>query len=490
MFAQLANHPVIYDILPQTARYSKQVLSKPYIARWMNINELTGQYIKAIDEIEKEIIRENQYDINKISYIKNKYTDSIMGSNDELFGEEKEIFELFDKKMKDIKLSLSNAQSLKSKQEKLVSEVTSIIESVQNKKVTSENDIINQNETTNALMQKGYWPMPGGAWCSAFIPVFDKMHPNEKYPLYKHYNYKGEDVTKFANLDCQTPYYFVYLENGKFNDKVVDFYLNYTLNLQKEYNFDGFRVDHVDHITDNLSEQNEKPISYRIPRKVLGKVSANLKKNVPYFGMLAEYMLWDNYYKEYHQDMGFDLLWGNDIVSQSSKTPKQIIKDNEFLASYNKKSGGKNHLSILKTYNNQDGEFEAIDRFPAQLGRDGALFKWFKYKFLPFGEFANRPFLYIDGDESFTDKGIEKIIGSEVSLKRNKDWDFYEKFNAINYFAQNSKIITTGTSKLLIQDENGLAAWEINSPFGSILVVANYKNPTEKISTLINQKLF
>ena len=35
-------------------------------------------------------------------------------------------------------------------------------------------------------------------------------------------------------------------------------------------------------------------------------------------------MLWDNYYKEYHQDMGFDVLWGNDIVSQSSKTPEEI----------------------------------------------------------------------------------------------------------------------------------------------------------------------
>ncbi len=44
--------------------------------------------------------------------------------------------------------------------------------------------------------------------------------------------------------------------------------------------------------------------------------------------------------------------------------------------------------------------------------------------------------LYIDGDESFTKTGIEYIIGNEVSMKRNKDWAFYEKFNAINYFTQ------------------------------------------------------
>ena len=32
--AQLAGHPVIYDILPQTGRFSKAVLANPCIARW------------------------------------------------------------------------------------------------------------------------------------------------------------------------------------------------------------------------------------------------------------------------------------------------------------------------------------------------------------------------------------------------------------------------------------------------------------------------
>ena len=34
-------------------------------------------------------------------------------------------------------------------------------------------------------------------------------------------DYKGEDVTHFANLDCQTPYYFVYLENGTYNKSFI-----------------------------------------------------------------------------------------------------------------------------------------------------------------------------------------------------------------------------------------------------------------------------
>ena len=90
--------------------------------------------------------------------------------------------------------------------------------------------------------------------------------------------------------------------------------------------------------------------------------------------------------------MGFDLLWGNDIVSQNTKTPAQIIDDNAKLEKYNVKNGIVNPLSILKTYNNQDGEFEAIDQYPGQLGADGALYKWFKYKFLPGGKNAKQAF--------------------------------------------------------------------------------------------------
>ena len=82
-------------------------------------------------------------------------------------------------------------------------------------------------------------------------------------------------------------------------------------------------------------------------------------------------------------------------------------------------------LSILKTYNNQDGEFRVFDRYPAQLGFEGALFKWFKYKFLPGGKFAQRPILYVDGDESLTNGGLEETIGNEISLKRNNDDNFF-----------------------------------------------------------------
>ena len=483
---QLAGHPVIYDILPQTGRFSKIVLTTPECARWFDINALIEELCRNVDVISEKL--SEKYSQDDLAIISGIYKKSIKGeSYGDLTEHYQNMFNEFDDLLKEKKVFLSNSMLEKSIQEKLHKKakiiINAIAKNVRGKKL-SEKSIINQNEIIQALIKEGMWPAPGGAWCSAGVPVFDKMSEGASYPTFKHYKFDGEDVTHFANLDCQTPYYFVCLENGKYNNDVIKFFIDYMKNLQEEFNFDGFRVDHIDHVVDDVSESNGTPISYRAPRRVLGMLNSAMKEKVPYFASLAEYMLWDSYYKEYHQDMGFDVLWGNDIVSQSGKTPEAIADDNLYLTNYNVSSKRSTPLSILKSYNNQDGEFEAIDRYPAQLGREGALFKWFKYKFLPGGKFAQRSIMHVDGDESFTNGGIERVIGNEISMKREKDFDFYSKFDAIDRFVKNNSVITDGEAHIIRQDEDGFVAWQIQKEGvkTSLLIVANYNSPTEKFT--------
>lgn len=484
--SQLAGHPVIYDILPQTGRFSKIVLTNPDCARWFDINALIAELCKNVDSLCESL--KEKYSEDDLSIVCGIYKKSLKGeSYGDLTEHYQNIFDEINELLKETKIFLSNSMLERSIQDKLHKKAKNIIckvsENSMNSKM-SEDEILNQGEIIQALISNGMWPAPGGAWCSAGVPVFDKMSEGASYPTFKHYKVTGEDVTHFANLDCQTPYYFVCLENGKYNNDVIKFFIDYMKNLQKEYNFDGFRVDHIDHVVDEVSEKDGVPISYRAPRKVLGMLNSAMKESIPYFASLAEYMLWDNYYKEYHEDMGFDLLWGNDIVSQSHKTPEAISDDNLYLSNYNSSSKAATPLSVLKTYNNQDGEFEAIDRYPAQLGRDGALFKWFKYKFIPGGKFAQRSMMYIDGDESFTNGGIEAVIGSEISMKRAKDYDFYSKFDAIDRFVKSNPVITEGEANIIRQDDDGFVVWHIQKEGlkNSILVVANYNSPTEKFT--------
>ena len=481
---QLAGHPVIYDILPQTGRFSKIVLTTPECARWFDINALIDEICKNVNLIAESL--NEKYSKDDLDIISGIYKKAIKGeSYGDLTEHYQNMFNEFDKLLSEKKIFLSNSMLEKSIQDRLHKKAKLIINAISKNmrgKKLSESDIYNQDEIIQALIKEGMWPAPGGAWCSSGVPVFDKMSEGASYPIFKHYNAEGDDVTHFANLDCQTPYYFVCLENGKYNNDVIKFFIDYMKNLQEEFNFDGFRVDHIDHVVDDVSEQNGIPISYRAPRRVLGLLNSAMKEKIPYFASLAEYMLWDNYYKEYHQDMGFDVLWGNDIVSQSSKTPEAIADDNLYLANYNVSSKRSMPLSILKTYNNQDGEFKEIDRYPAQLGKEGALFKWFKYKFLSGGKFAQRPVLYIDGDESFTNGGIEATIGSEISMKRNNDYEFFAKFDAIDRFVKKCSIITDGEAHIIRQDDDGFVVWQIQKEGmkNSLLIVANYNSPTEK----------
>ena len=484
--AQLAGHPVIYDILPQTGRFSKFVLANPNVARWYDITELQKQLIAKVDEVAEFLSKDHDHD--DIEIVKDIYVQRLQGNLGELSPAFQELYNNFEGIMLEHKKAFSNAMLEKPYQQKIHKRVKDLVAKVHelknDKKPLKEKDITKQVETIQLLMNEGLWPAPGGAWCSAGIPIYDGMSECGGYPLFKHFDYKGDDVTAFANLDCQTPYYFVNLENGKYNEDVINLFIDSLKELQHDYNFDGFRVDHIDHVVDEVSEQNGRPISYRAPRYVLNKVNSTMKKKFPYFATLAEYMLWDNFYKEYHQDMKFDVLWGNDIISQFDKTPERICDDNQNLSVYNSKFKKGSMLSILKTYNNQDGEFHCIDQYPAQLGEHGALYKWAKYKLLPGGRYAQRPVMYVDGDESFTQGGVEYTIGEEVAMKRSDNETFYTKFDAIDRFVKNNNIITNGEAQIIIDDEDGYSVWLITrEPMKTAyLVVSNHKYPTEKVT--------
>ena len=172
------------------------------------------------------------------------------------------------------------------------------------------------------------------------------------------------------------------------------------------------------------------------------------------------------------------------LYPKMKKLLKKITEDNQHLANYNVNFKKGEKLSILKTYNNQDGEFRCINQYPGQLSEDGALYKWFKYKFLPGGKFASRPMLYVNGDESFTKRGIEAAIGEEASMPRENNENFYKKFNAIDVFVKNTPIITEGEAQIITQDDDGFAAWIISkAPLKTAyLVVSNYKYTTELVT--------
>jgi len=482
--AQLAGHPTMYDVLPQTGRFSKTVIAAPYVARWFDIKDLTNKLTEETEKIALKLAQTHNFIY--VERAKIILQEELLGIYIPLTDDLKELFDIFSNKLLLKKKEVSKQMLTKENQEKILQRVKGIISGMLEKPVEvdlTEEDITNHGEIIGKLINEGLWPAPGGAWCSSGVPVFDKMNEGGGYPMFRHFDNLDKDVTHFANLDCQTPYYFVYFDKKEYNQKVIDFYVNFLKKIRSDYNFDGFRVDHIDHIVDEVSEKDSFPISYRAPRKVLGLANNELKKEVPHFAALAEYMLWDDFFKEYHSDMAFDLLWGSDIISQYQKTVSRVVEDNEQLEEYNKTiDKNTEKLSILKIYNNQDGEFREINQYPGQLGEAGALFKWFKFKFIPGGELSSRPVMFVDGDESFTKTGIESVIGAEESMKRNNNYEFFEKFDAINRFALNNEVLLNGKAKIVGNNKDtGFISWLVitESSKESFFIIANEKPPTE-----------
>ena len=180
----------------------------------------------AIDEVKQDLYK--NFDNEDVNIVVDIYKNALVSGSCDLSENFKPIADDLSEKLKDKKIQFSRAMSKKSEQKILQKRVKEIIAQTHELKSFNfkcEEDIKKQGECIQNLIKEGLWTMPGGAWCSANVPVFDKMSDCGSYPEFKHYKFDGEDVTEFANLDCQTPFYFVNFEDGSPNYDVIDFFI-------------------------------------------------------------------------------------------------------------------------------------------------------------------------------------------------------------------------------------------------------------------------
>ena len=69
-------------------------------------------------------------------------------------------------------------------------------------------------------------------------------------------------------------------------------------------------------------------------------------------------------------------------------------------------------------------------------------------------------------------------------MPREKNYDFYNKFDAIDRFVKAQPIITDGEAQIIIQEDDGFTAWMISKePLKkAFLIIANSQFPTEFVS--------
>ncbi|MBR1754739.1 hypothetical protein IJ732_07885 [bacterium] len=440
--AQKAGHSVIYDFLMRTSRYSTSIIENPYLVRWIDTNFAQDKITAIVDNVASEL--ESQFEKDDIEIIKNIYNQESKGCLSEEYNT---IYEIFEKKVFEKKKELSNEIYKLNNQIKLQKRV--------------------MGKSAETLIKEGLWTVPCAADNEFGLPVFDYMNNEEHYPVFKHFDKNGNDISQSIKDDFQTPAFFMDLETKEINKKVLSYFIDMAKKYIEDYNFDGFKINY----TENLFVNNDND---KIPPEFLKKLISEIKKSNKILIADGDF----EHLKQY-QGLGFDSVW----IKDETLTPREFLNKYETLANYNTEDLRINNIDSVKIYNDKFGANSFLTTSPAQSGREGALFKWFCLHFLPTGRNAKLPILYLDGDESFTKQDFAKTIFENEHLCRNNDEEFYKKFNAINSLAKRSKLIREGEAAIITEDSDGFVSWLIaKEPLKEmILVVANYKNFDEKL---------
>lgn len=440
--AQKMGHKVFYDFLMRTSRYSETILKKPYLVRWIDTKNAEGKISVIVDKIAKNL--EEQFDKDDVEIVKNIYNQDSKGCLSEHY---EKIYSVFETKIFEKKKELSKEVYKFENQIKLQKRVL--------------------GKTVKELVDEGLWTVPCGADDEFGLPVFDYMNNEEGYPVFKHFDREGNDISQMVKDDFQTPAYFMDLDKNGINQKVLKYFIDLANKYIEDYNFDGLKINY----TNGVSEEN---VNDKIPFEFLKKLNAEIKKNKTILIAEGEF----NNLKKYHE-LGFDIVWTN----FKNLTPEKIVSKFDELANYNTKDLKSKNLSAVKIYNDRFYETEEINYQPSRLGLEGALFKWVCLNLLPSGKNAKTHVVYLDGDESFTQTGFVKTLYEHSNLDRNKDENFYKKFNAIREFARTSKIVNGGEANVISENPDGYVSWLIsNEPLKELLlVVANYKQKDEKL---------
>lgn len=433
--AQKAGHAVFCDFITRFSRYAEPILENPYLARWIDVKEAEEKISKIIDNVSSEL--EKEYDKDDIEIIKGIYQQDSKGNLSE---EYEKIYKKFEQKITEHKKQISFDMYKQESQIKLQKRV--------------------KGKTVEELQKEGLWTVPVGAKKAIGLPVFDYMNKEDNYPVFKHYDENGADISETVKNDLQTPAYFMNTEKQDLNKNVVKYFIGLGNQYLDDYGFDGLKVNY-------LKNTFDKNANDKIPAEFLSEFNKEMKKRNITMIAGGKY----NNFREY-QDLGFDIIWNEN----KNQTPKEMLEDCEKLGNYNTEDLKIKNLSAIKVFHDR---FASLD-----MSKEDLLFKWFCMHFLPSGRNAKMPILYLDGDENGYNNEFVDSLFNDIKLGKNQNNDYNKKFNAIIKFASDFKLVKDGEANIIEEDsETGFVSWLISKePLKEmLLVVANYKPKSEKV---------
>lgn len=361
------------------------------------------------------------------------------------------------------------------------------------------------------LIERGIWTLPSGTWGGVGLPKFVRYDTKDDYPVFEYRNAEGDDHAEHA-FGMLTPFRFYdnlplnelpgggYLPkaakpgadetdattkkkaeekkedktDGKLrlkksqlpiiNDEVVDWFADVFPGVQDRYGFDFVRLDYVDHVFDAVLEEDPTvPVSDRCIPEVLRRVIARARERRPWTGAMAERMGMD--VLEYG-GIGFDLLLGIDIL-----TPMHAEALSGILAFSHEQAAlsrsGKPVASVQWSVDTHDSGNPLFWTRPIGevVGSDGMLLRQFVARFATPGP-MRRPAYECMGNQDMS-VGLFHCNNNDSSLRWVGDRDHCRCYHAIEDAALRfGGLLRQGGASWWIPDQDWFA-WAVDTAPGA-----------------------
>jgi hypothetical protein len=419
-----------FDLLSNTAQFSRIALTYPEYFRWLKFEKVNGEVRLADGKTQEE-------------QLKPEY--------------QKKIHE----QVRQIVKSVLKKYGLKS----LLDSRTETIR-------TAHLEIIHN------MIENFIWTIPSHTWNGVGLPEFSHYVADKNYPEFRYINMKGEDHRDHA-FGMLTPYKFY--DNLPINSfpkddnlpildrKVLRFFSSIFLNIRKEYEFDFIRWDYTDHVFDSVYKNNPNiPVSDRITPFVIKKTIQRVQKKYLNVGMFFERMGTDikNYYKVFA-----DVLLGDDIwFDLSKKYVLKTLKLSKYIQKFNSKRNRK--ITVAYAIDTHDTGNPLINRTPLiREGEEGVILRMFLSRFGSAGD-GFRPKYECIG----TQDGSLGLFEANISTKI-LDWADNRRINNAYHniedvFESNKNLILNGTIEF-IKSKGKVVYWKISDSRESIVCVVN-----------------
>ncbi|MGP1411994.1 MAG: hypothetical protein ACTTKD_09185 [Peptoanaerobacter stomatis] len=289
------------------------------------------------------------------------------------------------------------------------------------------------------LGEVGYYTVPPHTWNGVSVPGFKKYSHNIQTPIWEYKDKYGRNqgqhaIWLHANFYMHKGFkanklpvsYVLDTKEKEKNIEFFNFFIDYLKDNIERYLFDFLRIDYVDHIFDNVKEENgiEIPLNEMLTPIEIREIVKRLKSNWKGIGVLADHVGCDP--DKYYQ-AGFNLIISSYVTFEYNKLNLEKI----FYDLCSSNSNNSNHFNTIWAIDTHDMAHPLFlgKELAYREGKVGMGVRFFLSRFANVGR-NRHPKYEVIGNQDLS-SGIHRANNRPESIAWNSDKELFELYHQI-----------------------------------------------------------